>query len=348
MPGRAAVFKYLFILLCFTGFIDPAPVTFAQGRPKACTVKIPLPENRNPLPGEFRFAAVGDAGTGSGRQIRFASTMFRVWEQAARFDALLFLGDNVYPSGNPAEFAKKLYSPYKLFRDNRVEIRGVIGNHDARNRKGVEEQMRYFKNCKSDCNPDTYYKFSGGGSTENLVEFFALDSNLLAESSGRVNYTPNSRETQLKWFEEALAQSRARWKIVLLHHPLYSSAKGHGAKKIGEDGAELEISRTLQNLRLIDTLLQKYGVSVVLAGHDHLYERIEPRGRVYHFTSGAGAKLRKGDLNRKKLPNYHACGMTTQLSFMLFSVEPGRLRYWTMGENGKALDSGEIAPPAAF
>lgn len=347
MPGRLSIFKYLFILLCFTGLVNFAPFTFSQGRPKPCTVKIPLPENRNPSPGEFRFAAVGDTGTGSDRQIRFASTMFRVWEQTARFDALLFLGDNVYPSGDPADFPRKLYSPYQLFRDNEVEIRGVIGNHDARNRKGVEEQIRYFKNCKSDCNLDTYYKFSGGGS-ENLVEFFALDSNLLAKSAGSADYTPNTRDRQIKWFEEALAQSRARWKIVLLHHPLYSSAKGHGAQKVGANGAELEISRTLQNLRLIDPLLQQYGISVVLAGHDHLYERIEPRGRVFHFTSGAGAKLRKGDLNRKRLPIYHACGITTQLSFMLFSVEPGRLRYWAIGENGNSLDSGEIAPTTPF
>ncbi len=315
----------------------------AQRRgPKACSVNIPLPATRAPLPGEFRFAAIGDTGTGSDRQIRFASTMFRIWEQATRFDALLFLGDNVYPSGNPAEFPQKLYLPYKPFRDNNVEIRGVIGNHDARNGKGVEEQIRYFKNCKNDCNLDTYYKFPGKPESKNLVEFFALDSNLLASSSGRMGYTLNTRDGQIKWLEEALAQSGAVWKIVFLHHPLYSSAKGHGAKKVDENGNELEISRVLQNLRLIDPLLNKYGVRVVLAGHDHLYERIEPRGQVFHFTSGAGAKLRKNDLNRKRLPGYHACGVTTQLSFILFSVQSDRLRYWSIGENGIPVDSGEV------
>lgn len=335
--GASAVLVFLPALLgCFQD------VQAQRRGPKACSVNIPLPATRAPLPGEFRFAAIGDTGTGSDRQIRFASTMFRIWEQAARFDALLFLGDNVYPSGSPAEFEKKLYSPYAKFRENAVLIRGVIGNHDARNPAGVREQMRYFRGCGNACGPETYYSFYGKNETENLVEFFALDSNLLLTKTGK-SYTANTREAQIRWLENALANSKAAWKIVLMHHPIYSSAKGHGVKEIGVNGEELKIGESLRRLREIEPLLKKYSVKLVLAGHDHLYERILPiAGRVHFFTSGAGAKLRRGDLNRRRLPAYHGCGAADHLSFMIFSADREKIRFWSIGEDGRPFDSGEI------
>lgn len=341
-PHNLSIFVVFIGLTLLNSLYGNSLYVQAQGGPKPCSVKIPLPETLAPLPGEFRFAAVGDTGTGNRRQLDLAATMFRFWETTARFNTLLFLGDNVYPSGNPAEFEKKLYTPYRKFRDNNLAIRGVIGNHDARNPAGIREQMRYFRGCGNACGPETYYSFSGTPQPENLVEFFALDSNLLITKDGK-SYTAKTREMQIRWLEEALARSKAVWKIVLLHHPLYSSAKGHGVKMIGADGSVGKISEKVKNLREIEPLFLKYNVKLVLAGHDHLYERILPRpGQVYYFTSGAGAKLRRGDLNRRRLPEYHGCGVANHLSFMFFSAESARMRYWSIGEDGRPFDSGEI------
>jgi acid phosphatase len=59
-----------------------------------------------------------------------------------------------------------------------------------------------------------YYTFALGPvigpGTE--VQVFALDSTTLDA-------------TQVKWLTRELARSRARWKVVLLHHPLYSSGR---------------------------------------------------------------------------------------------------------------------------
>jgi len=64
--------------------------------------------------------------------------------------------------------------------------------------------------------------------------------------------------TQRQWLKERLEKSGAKWKIVVLHHPLYS------------------IRGNMNNLIqrwMFDSLTQKYKVDVVLQGHEHAYAR---------------------------------------------------------------------------
>ena len=64
--------------------------------------------------------------------------------------------------------------------------------------------------------------------------------------------------TQRQWLEEQLAKSKAKWKIVVLHHPLYS------------------IRGNMNNLIqrwMFDSLIRDYGVDIVLQGHEHAYAR---------------------------------------------------------------------------
>ena len=42
----------------------------------------------------------------------------------------------------------------------------------------------------------------------------------------------------------------------------------------------------------------KYGVQVVFAGHEHIYERTKPQNGITYFTEGAAGELRKGDLKK--------------------------------------------------
>lgn len=65
--------------------------------------------------------------------------------------------------------------------------------------------------------------------------------------------------TQRNWLKEKLESSQAKWKIIVLHHPLYS------------------IRGNMNNLIqrwMFDDLIQEYGVDVVLQGHEHAYARM--------------------------------------------------------------------------
>ena len=64
--------------------------------------------------------------------------------------------------------------------------------------------------------------------------------------------------TQRKWLEEKLSASTAKWKIVVLHHPLYSVRSEH--------------NNIIQRW-MFDDLIREHGVALVLQGHEHAYAR---------------------------------------------------------------------------
>ncbi len=63
---------------------------------------------------------------------------------------------------------------------------------------------------------------------------------------------------QTKYLEEQLRNSTARWKIVTSHHSIFSPAEGRDFKYARENWKPL---------------LDRYGVDLVLNGHDHTYSR---------------------------------------------------------------------------
>ncbi|MFQ5948135.1 MAG: metallophosphoesterase, partial [Acidimicrobiia bacterium] len=77
--------------------------------------------------------------------------------------------------------------------------------------------------------------------------------------------------------ERVLAESTAPWKIVAMHHPPYSA---------GYHGSDIDIRRAFS------PIFERYHVQLVLAGHDHDYQRSEPINGVTYVVSGAAAKTR--------------------------------------------------------
>lgn len=123
----------------------------------------------------------------------------------------------------------------------------VTGNHDYL--KGVIMRLErrfplvysYFLDSKIDDNQVYTLRYGP-------AQFFLLDSNR------ELPYLL----TQRKWLKEQLQQSTARWKIVVLHHPLFS-LKG--------------MNNLIQRWAFND-LIEDYGADLVLQGHEHAYARM--------------------------------------------------------------------------
>jgi predicted phosphodiesterase len=156
-------------------------------------------------------------------------------------------------------------------------------------------------------NGQQYYTYKKGN-----VRFFALDTN-----------TMNPR--QRAWLEKELQSSGEDWSICYFHHPLYSSAGYHGS------------STELRGV--LEPLFVKYGVQVVFAGHDHVYERVKPQKGITYFTEGASGSLRAGDLKKTALT---AAGYDQDRSFMLVEIAGDELYYQTISRTGRTVDSGMI------
>jgi predicted MPP superfamily phosphohydrolase len=154
---------------------------------------------------------------------------------------------------------------------------------------------------------ERYYTFA-----KRSVRFFAFDTNLLDPK-------------QLDWIDGALKQSQDDWKICYFHHPLYSDAGRHGSD------VQLRV--------MLEPLLVKYGVNVVFAGHDHVYERIKPQKGIAYFVAGSAGQLRKGDV---KPTAATAAYFDEDQSFMLVEVAADDLFFEAVSRTGRTVDSGVI------
>ena len=156
-------------------------------------------------------------------------------------------------------------------------------------------------------NGERYYTYG-----RKNVKFFVLDSDYMDPK-------------QLQWIDTELKNARDDWKIVYFHHPLYSSG--------GRHGSEVDLRVTLE------PLFVKYGVNVVYAGHDHVYERINPQKGIYYFVVGSSGQLRGGDLKKTGLT---AAGYDQDQVFLLNEIDKDELFFQAITRTGKTVDAGVI------
>jgi predicted MPP superfamily phosphohydrolase len=154
-----------------------------------------------------------------------------------------------------------------------------------------------------------YYRFKKGN-----VSFYSLNSNYM-----------DAR--QIKWLETELAADTSQWKVCFFHHPLYSSAKAHGSDK--------------QLREVVEPIFLKYGVNVVLSGHDHVYERIKPQKGIYYFVSGAAGKLRTGDVKKNSPLTEKA--FDKDMHFMLIEISGDQLYFQAISRTGETIDAGVLS-----
>lgn len=199
-----------------------------------------------------RIAAAGDVGTGDVAARATASTVDG-FESRGEFAALLLLGDNIYPDGDPALADAAVFGPYGPALDNGTELVAALGNHDVRTGDG-EPQMRALGM------PGRWYAKQFGP-----LEVIVLDS------------TRASDPEQLAWLERTLGASDPPWRVVMQHHPPFSAGY-HGSHA--------------PSRRSVVPMLEHGGVDLVLTGHDHDYQRSKPQNGIVYVVSGGASTLR--------------------------------------------------------
>jgi acid phosphatase len=214
-----------------------------------------------------RLAALGDMGTGEPPQTMLGNALYHI-DQKVSLDGIILLGDNIYKWKGKGDIAK-IYRdcfelPYAPLLGNGVQFYAALGNHDY-----LYGQMHYQIHYPLfNMNGRRYYSKIFG---ENMVEVFFVDSNTIKEDP-----------QQVEWLEHALNESTACWKIIAMHHPLYSSARTYPSDS--------------SMIQLLEPIFLNNGVDIVLYGHNHVYERLRPIHGIQYITAGSGGQLRKGNL----------------------------------------------------
>jgi tartrate-resistant acid phosphatase type 5 len=204
-----------------------------------------------------RFAVIGDYGS-AGQPEQDVSTLVKSWNP----DFMITTGDNNYPDGaawtidqNIGQYYHDFIYPYLgSYGAGATENRFFpsLGNHDWVT-SGAQPYLDYFTLPGN----ERYYEFSWGP-----LDLFAIDSDV-SEPDGT-----SSTSTQAAWLQSRLAASTAPWKLVYMHHPPYSS---------GPHGSTARMQWPYGS----------WGADAVMAGHDHLYERLTVEDLPY-FVVGLG------------------------------------------------------------
>jgi 3',5'-cyclic AMP phosphodiesterase CpdA len=288
----------------------------ARERPRVEAMEVAdLGRDRLTLPNENRsikFAIIGDSGRGSKEQHEVAAQM-AAYRQRFDYKFVLMAGDNIYEGpATEDDYRLKFEEPYKLLLDAGVKFYAALGNHDDTNQV-------YYKPFNMDGH--RYYTFVPPVDPitrwDTRVRFFALDSTYLTGA-------------QLQWFEREVTESRAEWKIVFLHHPLYTS----GRYGLSARGVRLAL----------ESAFVDGGVDVVFSGHEHIYERAElQRGILYFITGGAGS-LRPGDVRQSPAI---ARAYDRDYHFMLAEITDEGVFFQAINRVGVTVDAGVLRPPTA-
>jgi hypothetical protein len=80
-------------------------------------------------------------------------------------------------------------------------------------------------------------------------------------------------------------------------------------------------------------------VDLVLSGHEHFYERLQPQHGISYFTSGAAGSVRRGDIRPSAVT---AHGFDQDGHFLLMEVSGNELFFQAISRTGASVDAGVI------
>lgn len=327
-------------------YLDPEDVTpprtreqfIAQARASWIKDKRPIGEFTPP---PMVVHPVGGGYVAASGLLPVAKAMTAYCKTVARCQFGVMLGDNIYPDGatlgadgrdDATRFRDLFATPYGDFGwgDRDFRIYATLGNHDWHtSRAAAFAQVDYLSRTRPFYMDGIDYAVQPP-SAKGMVEVFSIDTHVLlagekvldgkladdgseiattaidASEPWAAPATPAER-AMVADLESRLKASKARWKIVIGHHPLWSSS-----------GGKFEQARTLRAVML--PTLCRYA-DLYLAGHEHTLEVAtddcreavpgEKLSPLPNIVSGAAAKQRP--LNsafmahqQRKYPQYQA------------------------------------------
>lgn len=281
-------------------------------------------------PKALTFVATADWGmNGQEFQRQVAASMGR-W--ASRIDSrfVVAVGDNFYDAGvqsvTDAHWENSFERVYTA-KSLQIPWYAVLGNHDY---GGVPQaQIDYAATSNRWRMPARYYTQSMTTPDGATVDLFFIDTapmvdgyrNRKDDAPIRANVRSQDVGAQLRWLEAALAGSKARWKLVFGHHPVYSGGV-HG------DTKEL-VAR-------VRPLFERYGVQAYVCGHDHDLQHID-RGGVTYICTGAGATT------RKVLPVVGTVFCSDKPGFTAYRLSANQLSIDFVGIDGAVLHAAAVS-----
>jgi hypothetical protein len=222
----------------------------------------PLPPGVN-----SRFAVIGDYGMGNSSESAVA-TLVAGWDP----DFVITLGDNNYPDGEASTIDDNVGQFYSAFIG---DYQGSYGSGSLINRFWPSLGNHDWTPISCDtngCNGPYFDYFTLPGNERYYEVDYGLVGLFVVDSDSREPDGNSVSSAQAQWLQQRLSASTACFDIVYFHHTPYSSGI---------------------NSSWMRWPFAQWGAEVVMAGHEHSYERLEVDGIPY-FTNGVGSSSSGG------------------------------------------------------
>lgn len=299
--------------------------TAAQARPDQFAPRVNAPAPVLSTATTTRFAVIGDYGWQGANEAAVAA-MVSGWDP----DFIITLGDNNYDAGaqatidpNIGQYYGNFIYPYTGSYTSTAATNKffpALGNHDWDGASGSPllptPYLDYFTLPPN----ERYYDFIWGP-----VHFFALDSD--AREPDGITQT----STQAAWLERRLAFSTAKWRVVYMHHPPYSS----GSPALGSHGSTPNLQWPYR----------AWGATAVLAGHDHFYERILKNDFPY-FVNGLGGKSNAYAFGAPVAGSAYRVNNTWGAMSVTADDAQIKFEFWAITNTLTALDTYTVTTPS--
>jgi acid phosphatase type 7 len=255
---------------------------------------------------EFSFIAYGDNRTDDAAHAAIVAAM-----QKAPGNFLVHTGDFVPVGSNPEDWQKFFVIEQPLLRTRGIFT--AVGNHELLERGG-REYLEYFGDRTFNYG-ESRGKLPQLNSTARWgnTRFFFLNA-----------MTDWKAGADREWADAELTRAQNEpgltWRIVVMHHGLFSAGPHGDNVKMKDAG--------------IPALFKSKGIDLLLAGHDHLYERGYGEGLRYIVTGGGGAPLYEV---RGKRPSTRAVESTRH--FVNVTVRRDRVQIDTRRLDGSQLET---------
>ncbi len=269
-----------------------------------------------------QFLYLGDAQTGLEGWGRLLKAAYR---RHPRADFLVLAGDLVDRGNERTNWDHFFLRAAGVF--DRVPLMPCVGNHEYLD-MGPRLYRAFFElphNGPDGIDPDLVYHFECGDA------FLAVLDSTLAVSD------PSQAKRQAEWLDQVLKQTRATWKFVVFHHPVYPSHPWRDSPAMREHWVPI---------------FDKHHVDLVLQGHDHAYLRTYPM-RANHRAEGTSQGTIyliavSGDKFVDQGPrDYIEVGFTHKSTYQTIDIDArmNRLSYRAWTEDGKIVDEFTIDKP---
>lgn len=270
----------------------------------------------------YRFFIVSDIGqNGYYKQKEVANTLGNL-AQSIRPKLIVASGDTFHYNGvrstsDPlwtSNFESIYTNPWLL-----VDWFPILGNHEYRgNTQAVIDYSRISRRWNM---PDRYYTFAVKIDSVNSLRFVMIDTSpFMSEYKKLPDQYPDilkqNTKQQLQWLDSVLSASTEKWKIVIGHHPVYSTDSLRG--------------KNTELLEQLDPVLTKHKVDFYFSGHIHIAQHIQKNNINYVVSPSGSLGVNTGTFPGAKFIS-HSEG------FMICTVKKDYFEFIFVDESGKEL-----------